>query len=243
LNCIYENDEDHREKLEIYMADLTSRDDEKAREKELKAEQDRQQDEQKAREQATEKGRKEEQDLQKERELATEKGRKQGLEQERARQKAKGGSVTWIIIALVVIVIVFAAIAWFSLSETVTSVTPGTPLPFTTNYAVSFPEGQTTTLGNSRINVIWFENELITDIDGAKQKLVVGDERNISERRGIMKALGVFTIMDTNYAINLKYKGERDGRAYFDMAVQTSKQVPDILLKRMLPPEIEARSP
>jgi hypothetical protein len=231
------------EKFVIYMADLTSRDDEKAREKELKAEQDRQQDEQKAREQATEKGRKEEQDLQKERELATEKGRKQGLEQERARQKAKGGSVTWIIIALVVIVIVFAAIAWFSLSETVTSVTPGTPLPFTTNYAVSFPEGQTTTLGNSRINVIWFENELITDIDGAKQKLVVGDERNISERRGIMKALGVFTIMDTNYAINLKYKGERDGRAYFDMAVQTSKQVPDILLKRMLPPEIEARSP
>jgi hypothetical protein len=225
------------------MADLTSRDDEKAREQELKAEQDRLRDEEKAREQATEKGRKEEQDRQKEREQATEKGRKQGLEQERARQKAKGGSVIWIVIALVVIVIVFAAIGWFSMSETVTSVTPGTPLPFTTNYAVSFPEGQTTTLGNSRINVIWFENELITDIDGAKQKLVVGEERNISERRGIMKALGVITLMDTNYAINLKYKGERDGRAYFDMAVHTSKQVPDILLKRMLPPEIDARSP
>jgi hypothetical protein len=225
------------------MDDLNSRDDEKAREKDLKAEQDRQRDEEKAREQATEKGRKEEQDRQKEREQATEKGRKQGLEQERSRQKAKGGSVTWIIIALVVIVIVFAAIAWFSLSETVTSVTPGTPLPFTTNYAVSFPEGQTTTLGNSRINVMWFENELITDIDGAKQKLVVGEERVISERRGVIKALGVITLMDTNYVINLKYKGERDGRAYFDMAVHTSKQVPDILLKRMLPPEIDARSP
>jgi hypothetical protein len=207
------------------MDDITSRDDEKARE------------------QATEKGRKEEQARQKEREQATEKGRKEGLEQERARQKAKGRSGTGIIIALVVIVIVFAAIAWFSMSETVTSVTPGTPLPFTTNYAVSFPEGQTTTLGNSRINVMWFENELITDIDGAKQKLVVGEERNISERRGIMKALGVITLMDTNYVINLKYKGERDGRAYFDMAVHTSKQVPDILLKRMLPPEIDARSP
>jgi hypothetical protein len=209
----------------MYMDDITSRDDEKARE------------------QATEKGRKEEQDRQKEREQATEKGRKQGLEQERARQKAKRGSGTGIIIALVVIVIVFAAIAWFSMSETVTSVTPGTPLPFTTNYAVSFPEGQTTTLGNSRINVMWFENELITDIDGAKQKLVVGEERVISERRGVIKALGVITLMDTNYVINLKYKGERDGRAYFDMAVHTSKQVPDILLKRMLPPEIDARSP
>jgi hypothetical protein len=229
------------------MDDLTSRDDQKAREqaaeKGRKEEQDRQRDDQKAREQAAEKARKEEQDRQKEREQATEKGRKQGLEQERARQKAKGGSGTGIIIALVVIVIVFAAIAWFSLSETVTSVTPGTPLPFTTNYAVSFPEGQTTTLGNSRINVMWFENELITDIDGAKQKLVVGEERVISERRGVIKALGVIPLMDTNYVINLKYKGERDGRAYFDMAVHTSKQVPDILLKRMLPPEIDARSP
>jgi hypothetical protein len=229
------------------MDDLTSRDDQKAREqaaeKGRKEEQDRQRDDQKAREQAAEKARKEEQDRQKEREQATEKGRKQGLEQERARQKAKGGSGTGIIIALVVIVIVFAAIAWFSLSETVTSVTPGTPLPFTTNYAVSFPEGQTTTLGNSRINVMWFENELITDIDGAKQKLVVGEERVISERRGVIKALGVIPLMDTNYVINLKYKGERDGRAYFDMAVHTSKQVPDILLKRMLPAEIDARSP
>jgi hypothetical protein len=229
------------------MDDLTSRDDQKAKEqaaeKGRKEEQDRQRDDQKAREQAAEKGRKEEQDRQKEREQATEKGRKQGLEQERARQKAKGGSGTGIIIALVVIVIVFAAIAWFSMSETVTSVTPGTPLPFTTNYAVSFPEGQTTTLGNSRINVMWFENELITDIDGAKQKLVVGEERVISERRGVIKALGVIPLMDTNYVINLKYKGERDGRAYFDMAVHTSKQVPDILLKRMLPAEIDARSP
>jgi hypothetical protein len=229
------------------MDDLTSRDDQKAKEqaaeKARKEEQDRQRDDEKAREQATEKGRKEEQDRQKEREQATEKGRKQGLEQERARQKAKGGSGTGIIIALVVIVIVFAAIAWFSMSETVTSVTPGTPLPFTTNYAVSFPEGQTTTLGNSRINVMWFENELITDIDGAKQKLVVGEERVISERRGVIKALGVIPLMDTNYVINLKYKGERDGRAYFDMAVHTSKQVPDILLKRMLPAEIDARSP
>jgi hypothetical protein len=229
------------------MDDLTSRDDQKAKEqaaeKGRKEEQDRQRDDQKAKEQAAEKGRKEEQDRQKEREQATEKGRKQGLEQERARQKAKGGSGTGIVIALVVIVIVFAAIAWFSLSETVTSVTPGTPLPFTTNYAVSFPEGQTTTLGNSRINVMWFENELITDIDGAKQKLVVGEERVISERRGVIKALGVIPLMDTNYVINLKYKGERDGRAYFDMAVHTSKQVPDILLKRMLPAEIDARSP
>ena len=225
------------------MDDISTRDEEKAREQAAEKGRKEEQDRQKERDQAGEKARKEEQDRQKERDQATEKGRKQGQEQERGREKAKSGSGMGIsiIIALVVLVIILAAIAWFSMSVTVTSVTPGTPLPFTTNYAVSFPEGQTTTIGNSHINVLWFENELITDIDGVKQKLVVGEERTISERRGMITALGAFTLLDTNYAINLKYKGERDGRAYFDMAVQTSKQVPDILLKRLLPQDIDAR--
>ena len=224
------------------MVDSSSQDQEKAREQELKAEQERQRNEEKAREQAAEKGRKEEQERQKEREKATEKGRKEGKDEERARQKQKGGrgSGIMVIIALVVLVIVLAAIAWYMVSVEVTAVTPGTPLPFTTNYAVSFPEGQTITLGNSRINVLWFENELITDIDGAKQKLVVGEERTIPERRAMLTAFG-FPLFDTNYVIKLTYKGERDNLAYFDMAVYTSKQVPDIILKRLFPPEIDAR--
>jgi hypothetical protein len=229
-------------KLVIYMDDLTSRDEEKAREKDLKAEQERQRNEQKAREQATETGRKEEQARQKEREQAAEKGRKEGMEQERARQKARGGSGTGvkIVILLIVLVIAAAVIAWFSVSVTNTSVTPGIALPFTTNYAVSFPEGQTVTLGNNHINILSVQNEVITDIDGDRQKLVVGEQRVIPERRGKITILGV-TLLDTNYVITLTYKGERDNRAYFDMEVQTSKQVPDMLLKRLLPPEIDAR--
>jgi hypothetical protein len=199
-------------------------------------------DEEKAREQAAETGRKEEQARQKEREQAAEKGRKEGMEQERARQKAKGGSVTGvkIVILLIVLVIAAAAIAWFSVRGTNTSVTPGIALPFTTNYAVSFPEGQTVTLGNNHLNILSVQNEVITDIDGDRQKLVVGEKRVIPERRGKITILGV-TLLDTNYVITLTYKGERDNRAYFDMAVQTSKQVPDMLLKRLLPPEIDAR--
>jgi len=226
------------------MDDITSRDEEKAREqateKARKEELDRQRDEEKAREQAAEKGRKEERDRQKEREQATEKGRKQGKEEERVREKSKGGSGMWIIIALVVLVIAAAAIAWFSISVTDTDVTPGIALPFTTNYAVSFPEGQTITLGNTHINVLSLQNEVITDIDGNRQKLVVGEQRVIPERRGKITAFGI-TLLDTNYVIKLTYKGERDNRAYFDMAVLTSKQLPDILLKRLFPPEIDAR--
>ncbi|MDD1699821.1 MAG: hypothetical protein LUQ04_03390 [Methanoregula sp.] len=227
------------------MDDLSSRDDEKAREqateKGRKAEQDRQRNEEKAREQATEKGRKEEQDQQKVREQATEKGRKQGLKEERAREKGKGGSGIKILLWIILLVIVILAVSLLTLSVTVTNVTPGNALPFTTNYGVSFPEGQTITIGNTHINVLSFENELISDIDGDRQKLVVGEDRVISERRAVITTLGAITLMDTNFEINLKYKGERDNRAYFDMAVHTSKQVPEILLNQLLPSEIDAR--
>jgi hypothetical protein len=199
-------------------------------------------EEEKARQELIEKGRKEEQERQKERELAIEKGRKEGLEQERVQQKAKGSSGTGMKIVLLLIVLVIAAdvIAWFSVSVTITEVTPGIALPFTTNYAVSFPEGQTITLGNSLISVLSLQNEVITDIDGDRQKLVVGEQRIIPERRGKITAFGI-PILDTNYIIKLTYKGERDNRAYFDMVVLTSKQVPDILLNRLLPTEIDAR--
>jgi hypothetical protein len=209
------------------MDDLISRDDEKSREL------------------AREKAQKEEQDRQ--RELATEKGRKQGLEEERsrenARKKQKGGMGTGIkiIIYLIVLAIIVAVVAWLTLNATVTGVTPGNALPFTTNYGVSFPEGQTITIGNTHINVLSYQNEIISDIDGDRQKLVVGEDRIIGERRAVITTLGLITLMDTNFKIDLKYKGERDNRAYFDMAVHTSKQVPDMFLKQLLPSEIDAR--
>ena len=228
------------------MDEMTSRDDEKAREqaaeKARKEEQNRQRDDLKAREQATEKGRKEEQDLQKEREKATEKGRKEGKEEERAREKQTGGrgSGLTILLGLIVLVIIVVVVAFLTLSVSVTNVSPGTSLPFTTNYGVSFPEGQTITIGNIHIIVLSNQGLIITDIDGDKQNMVVGEDRIIAERRALITTLGAVTLMDTNFQINLKYKGERDNRAYFDMAVHTSRQVPDILLRQLLPKEIDA---
>jgi hypothetical protein len=210
------------------MDDITSRDDEKGRAM------------------AQEKGREEEKTSQRERELATEKGRKQGQQEERAqenaREKQKGmGTGVKIIISLIVLAIIVVVVAWFSLNVSITNVTPGNALPFTTNYGVTFPEGQTITIGNTHINVLSYQNEIISDIDGDRQKLVVGEDRVISERRAVITTLGVITLVDTNFQINLKYKGNRDNVAYFDMAVHTSRQVPDILLKQLLPAEINAQ--
>ena len=209
----------------MYVDDIASRDDEKAREK------------------ALEQGREEERKRLAEIERAKEEARKDAIEQEKARQKEKNrsGSGLKYIVYILVLAIIIAVVAWFSLTVTVTNVAPGTALPFRTNYGVSFPEGQTITVGNTHINVLTYQNELISDIDGDRQKLVVGEDRVISERRAVITILGAVTLMDTNFRIDLKYKGERDNRAYFDMAVHTSKQVPDMLLKQLLPPEIDAR--
>jgi hypothetical protein len=200
-------------------------------------------EDEKAREIALERGREEERRRLAEIERAKEEARKDAIEQEKARQKEKnrsGGGLKYIIY-IIVLAIIIALVAWFSLNVTVTNVTPGNPLPFRTNYGVSFPEGQTITVGNTHINVLTYQNELISDIDGDRQKLVVGEDRVISERRAVITTLGAVTLMDTTFRIDLKYKGERDNRAYFDMAVHTSKQVPDMLLKQLLPPEIDAR--
>jgi general stress protein YciG len=211
------------------MDDLTSRDDEKRQEL------------------ARELGRQEEQKLQRERELATEKGRKQGQDEERAREKAREkpkegwGMGIKIIASLVVLAIIVAVVALLTLSVSVTNVSTSYALPFTTSYSVTFPEGQAIAIGNSHMTVLSYQNELISDIDGDRQKLVIGEDRVISERRAVITTLGVIKLMDTNFKINLKYKGNRDNLAYFDMAIHTSQQVPDMLLKQLLPAEIHAQ--
>ena len=233
------------EPVVIYMVDLTSRDDERAAEEARKKAQEEEKQKQleleKAKEQARVKAQEEEKQKQQELEKAKEQARKEALEQEKARQKAKGGSGAKIILGVILLIIIILAAALLTLDVTVTNVAPGVAMPFTTSYGVSFPEGQTITVGNTHINVLSYQNELISDIDGDRQKLVVGEDRIISERRAVITTLGAITLMDINFEINLKYKGERDNRAYFDMAVHTSKQVPDILLRQLLPSEIDAR--
>jgi hypothetical protein len=184
------------------------------------------------------------QDDEKGRELAREKGRKQGQQEEHARKTQKGGLGTGIkiVMSLIVLAIIVALAAFLTMSVSVSNVSPSDSLPFTTTYGVSFPEGQAITIGNTHISVLSYQNELISDIDGNRQKLVMGEDRVIAERRAVITTLGVITLVDTNFQINLKYKGDRDNRAYFDMAVHTSRQVPDLLLRKLLPSEIDARA-
>ena len=175
-------------------------------------------------------------DLSKEREL----GREQGRAEERKMGSGGRGSGLKIAAAIIILIVIVAAAALLTLSVTVMNATPGISMPFSTRYGVSFPEGQTITIGNVHISTLANQGVIISDIDGDKQNMAVGDQRVISERRAVITTLGSFTLIDTHFQITLTYKGERDNRAYYDMNVQTSAEVPQILLNHLLPPEIQA---
>jgi hypothetical protein len=166
----------------------------------------------------------------------------QSIQPKSGKQDSGGmGTGTKILIGIIILIIVLLTSAVLLLNVTVVGADSDVTYPFSTMYGVSFPEGQTITVGNMRVLVLSFENELISDIDGSREKLVVGEDRKLSERRAKITAFGIIPIADTNFQITLKYKGERENRAYFDMTLRTSKQVPDFLIKRLLPAEIDAR--
>ncbi len=227
------------------MTDITTKEQDEQRERELAQERGKkkEQDEQRERELAQEQGKKKEQNEQRERELAQEKGRKKGQEEERAKERRKGGLGTGVkvVIGLIILVLIVVAAAFLTMSVSVTNVAPGNAMPYTSAYSVSFPEGQTITVGNSHISVLSYQGDLITDIDGDRQKLLNGQNRVIGERRAVVNTLGGVKLVDTIFSINLTYKGDRDNQAYFDMVIHTSNQVPNYLLQQLLPKEINAQ--
>ena len=166
------------------------------------------------------------------------------LEEERSEksgEKKSGMSMkAKVILGVAGLLIIILIAAFLTISVTTTAVS-GTPsFPYTTTYGVSFPEGETIAIGNTHILVLSYENEMVADIDGDREKLVVGEPRTTAPRHAHVTVLGM-PVMDTDFQILLTYKGVNDNRAYFDLNVKTGNQVPDILLRRLLPPEIDAR--
>lgn len=165
-----------------------------------------------------------------------------GKEHSDSKGKESGGmgTGTKIVLGIIAIVIVLLVAAFLTITVTTTSVPESASFPYTTTYAVSFPEGETIAIGNTRILVLSYNNEMVADVDGEREKLVIGEDRVIAPRHARVTTLGI-PVLDTDFQILMKYKGTRENRAYFDLVVKTEKQFPDYLLRRLLPKEIDAR--
>ena len=196
-------------------------------------------DEENVAEQARVKGQEEEKQRQRELEMAKERARKEG-QKEGSKQERKNGSGLKVLLGIIVLIIVIGIAALLTLNVTVTNPVTGISMPFSSSYSVTFPIGQQVTIGNTHITVLTYQNELLSNIDGDQQKLFEGQDRVTQERRAVVTTLGGVTLVDTNFQIDLQYQGQRDNLAYFNLVIHTSKQVPDILLRMLLPSSINA---
>jgi len=160
------------------------------------------------------------------------------------KQTPESGKTGWstgtkVLVGIIVLVVVIAVIAVVTLSIAVLDTKTGTEFPYTTSYHVTLPDGQPVTIGNSHILVTSYNDELIADVDGTKEKLVVGHQRVISPRHAQISIAGL-PVIDTDFQITLTYLGPTSSGANFDMTVKTSKQVPEFILGRLIPPAMNA---
>jgi len=160
-------------------------------------------------------------------------------EMKKTSGQAGWGTGTKILVGIIALVAIISVLAVVTLTVAVIDSQTGTSFPYSTTYRVSLPDGEPVTIGTTKILVLTYENEVVTEVDGVKEKLVVGQERVISPRYARVTALGV-PLMDTDFQITLKYLGTSADNALFDMTVKTSEQVPEIVISKLIPPSMNA---
>ena len=145
-----------------------------------------------------------------------------------------------ILVGIVIVIFIIAIAAAFTLTVAVIGTQTGTSFPYVTSYKVTLPDGQPVSIGTTRITVMTYGNEVVADVDGTKEKLVVGQQRVISPHSARITALGI-PLLDTDFQITLTYLGQTGNNANFDLTVKTSKQVPEFMLRPLIPANMNAQ--
>ncbi|HVP96423.1 hypothetical protein [Methanoregula sp.] len=139
------------------------------------------------------------------------------------------------------LVIVIAIAAVLTYTMTVTTGTAGVSLPYQTHYAVSLPDGNAVTIGSIRIAVMTYNGSVITDADGNREQLAIGQTRIISPRHATISIFGI-PIFNADFQITLQYLGSSGSRDNFNLTVATSQKIPSFLLDRLVPSSVKAIS-
>jgi hypothetical protein len=162
------------------------------------------------------------------------------LSEMESKDKKGWSTGTKVLVGVIAIIVLVAIVAVFTLTIAVLDSDAGTQYPYVTTYTVSLPDGEPVTIGNTRIVVMSYENEVLTDVDGNKEKLTLGQQRVISPHSARISALGI-PLLDTDFQITLTYLGTSGKNALFDLTLKTSKQIPDLVLRQLIPAKMNAQ--
>jgi len=150
------------------------------------------------------------------------------------------GLGTKILVGIIALVVIVSVLAVITLTVAVIDSQTGTSFPYSTTYRITLPDGEPVSVGSTKILAMTMPDGVDVSVDGNKEKLMVGQERIISPRYARVSALGV-PLMDTDFRITLKYLGPSGKNALFDMNIQTSKQVPEMVISKLIPPGMGAQ--
>lgn len=157
----------------------------------------------------------------------------------RGGKKKRRGWIAAAIILIIAIIVVSAAY----LSITVNPDLPPLPdavLPYRATYQVFIPEGKDLAIGNTDILILSTGPELTMKIGDRRESFVVGQTKTITERSALVTVLG-FRVFEMTYRIDATYQGMSGNQADFFLILATSQPVPDILIQRLLPGQIQLR--
>jgi hypothetical protein len=156
------------------------------------------------------------------------------------KESAGWSTGTKILVGIIALIAIISVIAIVTLTVAVIDSQAGSSLPYSTSYRVSLPDGELVSVGNTKIIVLVIGDEVDTSVDGSKERLKIGQTRVISPHSALISALGI-PLLGTDFQITLKYLGASGNNALFDMTVKTSKQIPELVTRRIIPANMNAQ--
>jgi hypothetical protein len=143
-----------------------------------------------------------------------------------------------LIIIILVIGLAFAAILTLTISPDNPG-NPGAAYPYKTSFQVSLPEGQTVKIGDLPLTALSYGRQITLKIGDRREEMKSGEVREIADRTAVIKMFGK-PVFETGYRLSATWTGIINNQAQFKVSLQTSRQVPDWLVRRMLPTDIQA---
>ena len=143
-----------------------------------------------------------------------------------------------LIILIVLIIFAIAAVLTVTIIPDQAG-TRGAVCPYSTTFQVSLPEGEVVKIGNIDILALSTGDRIALKIGNNREEMKSGEEREIADRNATIILLGQ-PVFQTGYRLSAVWTGMEGSRAQFTVTLQTSKQVPDWLISRIIPKEIRA---
>lgn len=115
---------------------------------------------------------------------------------------------------------------------------PGAGYPYAISFQVSLPEGDGVKIGNLDILALQTGDQIALRIGDHREVMSQGERREVAARTATVQTLG-YPVFQTGYRLNATWTGMKERNAVFRVTLETSRQIPEYLINRVMPAKIQ----